>query len=93
MSKQLLSKTQKQIQNSIKDIEPFELPLDGAIDLPAETKEEWLAEMAQEEANMTPEQKQAAEQQGQAQLERMYKANPQAFKRYRQHKRFRGCGL
>ena len=82
MSKQLLSKTQKQIQNSIKDIEPFELPLDTTIDLPVETKEEWLAEMAQEEANMTPEQRQATEQQGQAQLERMRKANPQAFRRY-----------
>ena len=80
MSKQLLSKTQQRINNSVKNIESFDLPIDPTISSHFETKEEWLEEIAQEEAHMTPEQKQQAEQQGQAQLERMRKLHPEKFK-------------
>ena len=80
MSKQLLSKTQQRINNSVKNIESFDLPIDPTISSHFETKEEWLEEMQQEEAQMTPEQKQQAEQQGQAQLERMRKLHPEKFK-------------
>ena len=38
--------------------------------------------MAQEEAHMTLEQKQQAEQQGQAQLERMRQLHPQKFEEH-----------
>lgn len=80
MSKQLLSKTQQRINNSVKNIESFDLPIDPTISSHFETKEEWLEEMQQEEAQMTLEQKQQAEQQGQAQLERMRKLHPEKFK-------------
>ncbi len=80
MSKQLLSNTQQRIQKSIKNIETFELPIDPTIQPQFETKEEWLEEMQQEETQMTPKQKQEAEQQGQAQLERMRKLHPEKFK-------------
>ena len=80
MPKQLQSKTQTQIQKSIKNIETFDLPIDPTIQPQFETRDEWLEEMAQEEAHMTPEQKQQAEQQGQAQLERMRKLHPEKFK-------------
>ena len=80
MSKQLLSKTQQRINNSVKNIESFDLPIDPTISSQFETKEEWLEEMQQEEAQMTLEQKQQAEQQGQAQLERMRKLHPEKFK-------------
>ena len=80
MSKQLLSKTQQRINNSVKNIESFDLPIDPTIQPQFETKEEWLEEMQQEETQMTPKQKQEAEQQGQAQLERMRKLHPEKFK-------------
>ena len=80
MSKQLLSKTQQRINNSVKNIESFDLPIDPTISSHFETKEEWLEEMQQEEAQMTLKQKQQAEQQGQAQLERMRKLHPEKFK-------------
>lgn len=80
MAKQLLSKTQQRINNSVKNIESFDLPIDPTISSHFETKEEWLEEMQQEEAQMTLEQKQQAEQQGQAQLERMRKLHPEKFK-------------
>lgn len=79
MSKQLLSNTQQRIQKSIKNIETFELPIDPTIQPQFETKKEWLEEMQQEETQMTPKQKQEAEQQGQAQLERMRKLHPEKF--------------
>ena len=80
MPKQLQSKTQTQIQKSIKNIETFDLPIDPTIQPQFETRDEWLEEMAQEEAQMTPKQKQEVEQQGQAQLERMRKLHPEKFK-------------
>lgn len=80
MSKQLLSNTQQRIQKSIKNIETFDLPIDPTISSHFETKEEWLEEMQQEEAQMTLEQKQQAKQQGQAQLERMRELHPEKFK-------------
>ena len=79
MPKQLLSKTQTQIQ---KNIETFDLPIDPTIQPQFETKEEWLEEMAHEESLMTLEQKRQAEQQGQAQLERMRKLHPEKLKEY-----------
>ena len=83
MPKQLLSKTQTQIQKSIKNnIETFDLPIDPTIQPQFETKEEWLEEMAHEESLMTLEQKRQAEQQGQAQLERMRKLHPEKLKEY-----------
>lgn len=82
MPKQLLSKTQTQIQKSIKNIETFDLPIDPEIQPQFETKEEWLEEMAHEESLMTLEQKRQAEQQGQAQLERMRKLHPEKLKEY-----------
>ncbi len=80
MPKQLQSKTQTQIQKSIKNIETFDLPIDPTIQPQFETRDEWLEEMAQEEAQMTPEQKQEVEQQGHAQLEHMRKLRPEKFK-------------
>lgn len=82
MSKQLLSNTQQRIQKSIKNIETFDLPIGPTLPPHFETKEEWLEEMQQEEAQMTLEQKQQAEQQGQAQLERMRKLHPEKFKEH-----------
>jgi hypothetical protein len=81
MPKQLQSKTQTQIQKSIKNIETFDLPIDPTLPPHFETKEEWLEEMAQEEAQLTLEQKQQAEQQGKAQLERMRKLHPKKLKK------------
>ena len=80
MPKQLQSKTQTQIQKSIKNIETFDLPIDPTIQPQFETRDEWLEEMAQEEAQLTLEQKQQAEQQGKDQLERMRKLHPEKFK-------------
>ena len=80
MPKQLQSKTQTQIQKSIKNIETFDLPIDPTIQPQFETRDEWLEEMAQEEAQMTPEQKQEVGQQGHAQLERMRKLRPEKLK-------------
>ena len=82
MPKQLLSKKQQQIQNSIKNIETFDLPIDPTIQPQFETKEEWLKEMAHEESLMTLEQKRQAEQQGQDQLERMRTLRPEKLKEY-----------
>lgn len=82
MPKQLLSKTQQKIQNNIKTIEPFDLPIDPTIQPQFETKEEWLEEMAHEESLMTLEQKHQAEQQGQTQLERMRNLRPEKLKEY-----------
>ena len=82
MPKQLLSKKQQQIQNSIKNIETFDLPIDPTIQPQFETKEEWLEEMAHEESFMTLEQKRQAEQQGQDQLERMRTLRPEKLKEY-----------
>lgn len=82
MSKQLQSKKQTQIQNSLKTIAPFDLPLNSDLNFPTETKAEWLDEMAQEESTMTPQQLAEAQKQGQAQLERMYKANVHKFKEF-----------
>lgn len=80
MPKQLQSKTERAIQNSLKTIEVFDLPMHPDATTEPETRSEWFAEMNQEYANMTEEQKIAEQKQGSAQLARMRKLQPTKFK-------------